>query len=90
MAEQRYIYTMEHMTKRHADRVVLNDITLSFIPGAKIGVLGENGAGKSTLLRIMSGTDTEVEGKAQLLKGYTVDYLRKNPSSTRLGTCSTM
>jgi ATP-binding cassette ChvD family protein len=79
MAEQRYIYTFEHMTKRHADRVVLNDVTLSFIPGAKIGVLGRNGAGKSTLLRIMSGMDTEVEGKAQLMKGYTVDYLSQEP-----------
>ncbi|MBY0587855.1 energy-dependent translational throttle protein EttA [bacterium] len=75
----RFIFTMEHLIKRHADRVVLNDMTLSFLPGAKIGVLGKNGAGKSTLLRIMAGLDKEFEGTAFIHKGYTADYLSQEP-----------
>jgi ATP-binding cassette ChvD family protein len=75
----RFIFTMEHLTKKHADRVVLSDLTLSFLPGAKIGVLGKNGAGKSTLLRIMAGIDKEFDGTAYIHKGYTADYLSQEP-----------
>src|SRR6059058_2103190 len=61
------------------DKQVLRDISLSFLPGAKIGVLGLNGAGKSTLLRIMAGTDTEYRGEAQLAPGATVGLLEQEP-----------
>jgi ATP-binding cassette ChvD family protein len=61
------------------DKTVLNDITLAFLPGAKIGVLGYNGAGKSTVLRIMAGIDTEVRGDAQLAPGATVGLLEQEP-----------
>ena len=75
----RFIFSMESLTKRHADRVVLNEVTLGFFPGAKIGVLGRNGAGKSTLLRIMAGVDKEFEGTAILHKGFTAEYLSQEP-----------
>ena len=58
---------------------ILRDISLSFFPGAKIGVLGLNGAGKSTLLKIMAGLDTEIEGAAIPLKGLKVGYLEQEP-----------
>ncbi len=74
-----YIFTIEHLTKKHGQKVVLNDICLSFYPGAKIGVLGPNGAGKSTLMRIMAGWDKEFEGEAKLATGYTVGYLPQEP-----------
>ncbi len=61
-----YIYTMNRVSKIvPPGRKILEDISLSFFPGAKIGVLGLNGAGKSTLLKIMAGLDTEIEGEAQ-------------------------
>jgi len=79
MAHQ-YIYTMHRLSKVHPpDKEVLKDINLSFLPGAKIGVLGLNGAGKSTLLRIMAGFDTEVRGEAQLAPGATVGLLEQEP-----------
>ena len=89
MAPQ-YIYTMKGLTKVHPpDLVVLKDIWLSFLPGAKIGVLGYNGAGKSTLLRIMAGAETEFSGEAFLAQGCTVGYLPQepqlNPAKTVLG-----
>src|SRR3954467_6625761 len=62
-----------------ADRKVLDEITLAFLPGAKIGVLGANGAGKSTLLRIMAGQDTGYRGEAQLAPGATVGLLEQEP-----------
>ena len=66
--------------RRHPpDKQVLSDISLSFLPGAKIGVLGYNGAGKSTLLRIMAGLDTEFDGEAQLAPGATVGLLEQEP-----------
>src|SRR4029450_6602453 len=72
MAHQ-YIFQMYRLSKVYPpDKTVLNDITLAFLPGAKIGVLGYNGAGKSTVLRIMAGIDTEVRGDAQLAPGATV------------------
>src|SRR3954454_17612755 len=65
-----YIFTMYKLSRVHPpDKRVLDDISLSFLPGAKIGVLGPNGAGKSTLLRIMAGEDTEFRGDAQLAAG---------------------
>ena len=79
MAPQ-YIYTMKGLTKVYPpDQVVLKDIWLSFLPGAKIGVLGYNGAGKSTLLRIMAGVETEFSGEAFLAQGCSVGYLQQEP-----------
>ncbi len=75
-----YIYTMKGLGKVHPpDTVVLKDIWLSFLPGAKIGVLGLNGAGKSSLLRIMAGDDTEFIGEAQPADGITVGFLQQEP-----------
>ena len=75
-----FIYTMKGLGKVHPpDHVVLKDIWLSFLPGAKIGVLGLNGAGKSSLLKIMAGVDQEFIGEAWLGKGHTVGYLEQEP-----------
>jgi energy-dependent translational throttle protein EttA len=75
-----YIFTTYKLSRRYPpDREVLSDISLSFLPGAKIGVLGYNGAGKSTLLRIMAGLDTEFDGQAQLGPGATVGLLEQEP-----------
>ena len=75
-----YIFTTHKLSRRYPpDREVLTDISLSFYPGAKIGVLGYNGAGKSTLLRIMAGLDTEFNGHAQLAPGATVGMLQQEP-----------
>ena len=75
-----YIFTMHRLSKLHPpDKTVLNDITLAFYPGAKIGVLGYNGAGKSTLLRIMAGVDQEYRGEAMLAPGATVGMLEQEP-----------
>ncbi len=75
-----FIYTM-HKVSRHypPDRMVLSDISLSFYPGAKIGVIGSNGSGKSSLLRIMAGIDDGYTGDAALTKGFTVGYLPQEP-----------
>jgi ATP-binding cassette ChvD family protein len=75
-----YIYTMNRVGKVvPPKRVILRDISLSFFPGAKIGVLGLNGAGKSTLLRIMAGLDTEIEGEARPQPGIKVGFLSQEP-----------
>src|SRR5215210_8070141 len=75
-----YIFSMYKVLRSHPpDQTVLKDISLSFLPGAKIGVLGLNGAGKSTLLRIMAGTDTEFRGEAQLKPDATVGLLEQEP-----------
>jgi energy-dependent translational throttle protein EttA len=75
-----YVYTMHRLTKAFPpDKTVLNEITLAFLPGAKIGVLGYNGAGKSTLLRIMAGKDTEFRGDAMLAPNATVGLLEQEP-----------
>src|SRR4029434_3444385 len=75
-----YIYTMKGLGKVHPpDAVVLKDIWLSFLPGAKIGVLGLNGAGKSSLLKIMAGEDTEFLGEAFPADGITVGFLQQEP-----------
>ncbi len=75
-----YIFTTYKLSRRHPpDKEVLSDISLSFLPGAKIGVLGYNGAGKSTLLKIMAGLDTEFDGQAQLAPNATVGLLEQEP-----------
>ncbi len=75
-----YIYTMNRVSKVvPPKRVILEDISLSFFPGAKIGVLGLNGAGKSTLLRIMAGVDTEFDGEARPQPGINIGYLPQEP-----------
>ena len=75
-----YIFTMNRVGKVvPPKRVILRDISLSFFPGAKIGVLGLNGSGKSTLLRIMAGIDTEIEGEARPQPGIKVGYLPQEP-----------
>jgi len=77
MAE--FIYTLQKARKAHGDKVVLDDVTLAFLPGAKIGVVGPNGAGKSSLLKIMAGVDDVSNGEAQLMEGYTVGILMQEP-----------
>ncbi len=75
-----YIFTMYKVSRTHPpDKTVLSDISLNFLPGAKIGILGANGAGKSSLLRIMAGTDTEYRGEAHLREGATVGMLEQEP-----------
>jgi ATP-binding cassette ChvD family protein len=77
MAE--FIYTMKKARKAHGDKVILDDVTLMFLPGAKIGVLGPNGAGKSTVLQIMAGLQQPSNGEAYLTPGYTVGILLQEP-----------
>ncbi len=79
MAAYKYIYVMKELTKSHGTRKVLQNIWLSFFPGAKIGVLGANGAGKSTLLRIMAGLDKEFQGEAWAADGVSVGFLSQEP-----------
>jgi ATP-binding cassette ChvD family protein len=78
MAE--FIYTMKKVRKAHGDKVILDDVTLSFFPGAKIGVVGPNGAGKSSVLRIMAGLDKPNNGEAFLANDATVGILQQEPS----------
>ncbi|MBL1112566.1 energy-dependent translational throttle protein EttA [Streptomyces sp. 110] len=77
MAE--FIYTMRKTRKAHGDKVILDDVTLSFLPGAKIGVVGPNGAGKSTVLKIMAGLEQPSNGDAFLSPGYSVGILLQEP-----------
>jgi ATP-binding cassette ChvD family protein len=78
MAE--FIYTMKKVRKAHGDKVILDDVTLSFFPGAKIGVVGPNGAGKSSVLRIMAGLDKPNNGDAFLATGASVGILQQEPA----------
>src|SRR4051794_1658863 len=73
------IYTMRKARKAHGDKVILDDVTLSFLPGAKIGVVGPNGAGKSSVLKIMAGLDQPSNGDAFLSPGYSVGILMQEP-----------
>jgi ATP-binding cassette ChvD family protein len=77
MAE--FIYTMKKARKAHGEKVILDDVTLAFYPGAKIGVVGPNGAGKSTVLQIMAGIQTASNGEAFLSPGYSVGILLQEP-----------
>ncbi|GAA2232813.1 energy-dependent translational throttle protein EttA [Kitasatospora cystarginea] len=74
-----YIYTMRKVRKAHGDKVILDDVTLSFLPGAKIGVVGPNGAGKSTVLKMMAGLEQPSNGDAFLSPGFTVGMLLQEP-----------
>ena len=74
-----FIYTMYKARKAHGDKVILDDVTLSFYPGAKIGVVGPNGMGKSTLLKIMAGLEEVSNGEARLSPGYSVGILQQEP-----------
>jgi len=77
-----FIYTMRDLSKYYNKRAVLQDIWLSFFPGAKIGVLGVNGAGKSTILRIMAGEETDFDGEAAPAEGATIGYVPQEPQLT--------
>ena len=74
-----YIYSMRNVRKAVGDKVILDNVTLAFLPGAKIGVVGPNGAGKSTVLKIMAGLDTASNGEAALSPGYSVGILLQEP-----------
>ena len=74
-----YIYSMVRARKAVGDKVILDDVTMAFLPGAKIGVLGPNGAGKSTILKIMAGLDQPSNGEAKLTPGYSVGILMQEP-----------
>ena len=77
MAE--YIYSMVRARKAVGDKLILDDVTMSFLPGAKIGMVGPNGAGKSTILKIMAGLDTPSNGEAKLTPGFSVGILMQEP-----------
>ncbi len=74
-----FIYTMQKVRKAHGDKVILDDVTLAFLPGAKIGVVGPNGAGKSSVLKIMAGLDQASNGEARLADGASVGLLQQEP-----------
>jgi ATP-binding cassette ChvD family protein len=75
-----YIYSMHKARKAHGEKVILDDVTLAFLPGAKIGVVGPNGAGKSSVLKIMAGLDQPSNGEAMLAPGYSVGLLAQEPA----------
>src|SRR5918912_3874561 len=77
-----YIYQLVRARRAHGDKLVLDDVTLAFLPGAKIGVVGPNGAGKSSLLKIMAGLDQPSNGDARLMPGYTVGLVAQEPPLT--------
>ena len=79
MSDKKYIFSMAKLVKKYGTKTILNDIWLSFYPGAKIGVLGRNGSGKSTILKIMAGVDKEFDGEARLTDGFTCGYLPQEP-----------
>ena len=75
----KYIYAMQRVRKAHQDKLILDEVTLAFLPGAKIGVVGPNGAGKSTVLKIMAGLETISNGEAALAPGASVGILLQEP-----------
>ena len=75
-----YIYQMRAVRKAHGDKVILDNVTLAFLPGAKIGVVGPNGMGKSTLLKMMAGEEQPSNGEARLMPGFTVGMLAQEPA----------
>src|SRR5689334_24789393 len=77
MAE--FVYVMQKVRKAVGDKVILDDVTLSFFPGAKIGVVGPNGAGKSTVLKMMAGLDQPSNGETRLSPGFSVGILMQEP-----------
>ena len=80
MASNKYIYVMQDLSKIYpGGREIVKNVTLAFLPGAKIGVLGVNGAGKSTVLKIMAGLDKEYSGEAWAADGTSVGYLSQEP-----------
>ena len=84
-----YIYTMVRARKAHGDKVILDNVTLSFLPGAKIGVVGPNGAGKSTVLQIMAGMQQPSNGEAALAPDATRSAsCCRSRRSTRSSTCA--
>lgn len=86
MAE--YIYTMMKVRKAHGDKVILDDVTLNFLPGAKIGVVGPNGAGKSSVLKIMAGLDKPNNGEAFLVNGPVSGSCSRSRRWTRPRRCA--
>lgn len=74
-----YAYILENITKQHGPKTILDDVTLAFFFGTKIGVIGANGSGKSSLLRILAGIDTDFAGEAQIAKNRTIGYLEQEP-----------
>src|SRR5882757_6534853 len=87
MAE--FIYTLRNVRKAHGDKVVLDNVTLNFLTGAKIGVVGPNGTGKSSLFKIMAGLDQPSNGEARLADGATVGILLQEPPLAEMGDLQT-
>lgn len=88
MASYQYIYVMKNLSKTYqGGKQVIKDLTLQFLPGAKIGVLGPNGAGKSTLLKIMAGIQTDYQGEAWAAEGVKIGYLEQEPQLDNTKTC---
>ena len=85
-----YVFSLQHVTKQHNAKTVLDDVTLAFFFGAHIGVIGANGSGKSSLLKILAGVDKEFMGDCQIAKNVRIGYLEQEPALDRskpVGVC---